>query len=80
MELKQVLVVEAGMPSAVLPIVLARHYGGAPGTALRIALSTSLLALVTLPLWISFGLLLINYQEIGCETHRISCLLSRIRG
>ena len=60
MELKQVLVVEAGMPSAVLPIVLARHYRGAPGTALRIALSTSLLALVTLPLWISFGLSLIN--------------------
>jgi predicted permease len=62
-ELKRVLVVEAGMPSAVLPIVLARHYGGDPGTALRVALGTSLLALVTLPLWISVGLALLGLAE-----------------
>jgi len=60
LELKRVLVVEAGMPSAVLPIVLARHYGGDPGTALRVALSTSMLALFTLPLWISLGLAIIE--------------------
>ncbi len=62
-ELKRVLVVEAGMPSAVLPIVLARHYGGDPGTALRVALGTSLLALVTLPLWISVGLAVLGLAK-----------------
>ena len=31
------------MPSGVLPIVLARHYGGDPATALQVVLSTTLL-------------------------------------
>jgi predicted permease len=55
-ELKRVLVIEAAMPSAMLPVVLARHYGGDPGTALRIVLGTSLASLVTTPIWIRFGL------------------------
>jgi malate permease and related proteins len=55
-ELKRVLIIEAAMPSAVLPIILARHYGGDPGTALRIVLGTSLISLATTPIWIRFGL------------------------
>ena len=55
-ELKRVLVVEAAMPAAVVPIVMARHYGGDPALALRIVLSTSAISLVTTPLWIRFGL------------------------
>jgi predicted permease len=55
-ELKRVIVLEAAMPAAVLPIVLARHYGGDPAMALRIVLSTSALSLITTPLWIRFGL------------------------
>ncbi|MDR3456517.1 MAG: AEC family transporter [Verrucomicrobiae bacterium] len=54
-ELKRVLVLQGAMPSAVLPIVLARHYGGDARTALQVALGTSLLGLVTIPLWIRFG-------------------------
>ncbi len=55
-DLKCVLVVEAAMPSAVFPVLLARHYGGDPGTALRAVVSTSLLSLLTIPIWISIGL------------------------
>jgi len=55
-ELKRILVIQAAMPSAVLPIVLARHYGGDPGTALRIVIGTSLVCLVTTPVWIRLGL------------------------
>jgi hypothetical protein len=54
-ELKSVIVVQAAMPSAVFPVLLARHYGGHPPTALKTVLSTSLLSLVTIPLWISAG-------------------------
>jgi predicted permease len=56
LELRRVLVIQAAMPSAVVPIVMARHYGGDPATALRVVLSTSAVSLVTTPLWIRFGL------------------------
>lgn len=54
-ELRSVIVIEAAMPSAVFAVLLARHYGGHPGTALRVVLSTSILSLVTIPLWILAG-------------------------
>jgi len=54
-ELKRVLVLQGAMPSAVLPIVLAKHYGGDPRTALQVVLGTSIAGLVTIPLWIHFG-------------------------
>lgn len=56
LELKRVIVLEAAMPSAVFPIVMTRHYGGDPATALRVVLSTSVIGLVTIPLWIRFGM------------------------
>jgi malate permease and related proteins len=55
-ELKRVIVLEAAMPSAVFPIIMAKHYGGDPSTALRVVLGTSILALVTIPLWLKIGL------------------------
>lgn len=59
-ELKRVLVIEAGQASAVFPIVMARHYHGHPGTAMRVVLSTSLASLATMPLWIILGLALLG--------------------
>lgn len=54
--LRQVLVVQAAMPSAVFPIILTRlHHGDMP-TALRVVIGTSLASLVTIPLWLAFGL------------------------
>lgn len=54
-ELKRVMVLEAAMPAAVFPIIMSRHYGGDPPTALRVVIGTSLVGLLTIPLWIRFG-------------------------
>lgn len=54
-ELKRVLILQGAMPSAVLPIVIAKHYGGDARVALQVALGTSAIGLVTIPLWIHFG-------------------------
>ena len=56
LELKRVLVVEAAMPAAVIPIILAQYYGGQPLTAVQVVLSTTAAGLVTCPLWIRAGL------------------------
>jgi predicted permease len=61
MELRQVLVVQAAMPAALLPIVLARFYGGNPQTAVQVVLSTTLVSIFTIPFWIAVGLWLMNY-------------------
>ena len=55
-ELKRVLVVQAAMPAGVVPIIVARHYGGQPLTAVQIALGTTALGLLTIPLWLRVGL------------------------
>lgn len=54
-QLKQVIAIQAAMPGAMFPIIMARHYGGHPPTALRIVLGTSLLSLLTTPLWLAAG-------------------------
>lgn len=55
-ELKQVVAVQAAMPAGVFPIVLAKHYGGQPLTATQVVLATTLVSLVSIPLWMQFGL------------------------
>lgn len=59
-ELKRVLVVQAAMPSAVIPIIIARVYGGQPLIAVQIILGTTALALFTIPFWIKFGLVFVG--------------------
>ncbi len=54
-ELKRVIVIQAAMPAASLPIILAKHYGGDPNTALQVVLATSLLGLLSIPTWIALG-------------------------
>lgn len=54
-ELKRVIVLQGAMPSAVLPIVLTKHYGGEARTAVQVSLGTSLIGLITIPLWIRLG-------------------------
>jgi predicted permease len=56
LELKRVIVLEAAMPAAVFPIVMARHYAGDPATAMRVVIGTTVVGLVTIPLWIRFGM------------------------
>ena len=55
-ELKRVLVVQAAMPAAVFPIIMARYYGGQPLTAVQVVLATTAAGLLTCPLWIRAGL------------------------
>lgn len=55
-ELKRVIVLGAAMPAAVFPIVMARHYSGDPATAMRVVIGTSVVGLVTIPLWIRLGM------------------------
>jgi predicted permease len=59
-ELKETLVVQAAMPAGMLSLVLARHYGGDVPIALQVIYSTSAAAIITLPLWIHFGMQLIG--------------------
>jgi predicted permease len=54
-ELKRVIILQAAMPAAVFPIVMAKHYGGDTATALRVVISTSALSLITTPIWIRLG-------------------------
>lgn len=61
-KLKAVLVVQAAMPSAVFPVVLARIYGGDMPTALRIVVVSSLAGILTIPLWIAGGISLFGLQ------------------
>ena len=55
-QLKEVIIVQAAMPAAMLPVILSKHYGGDPAVALQVVVSTSLLGLLTIPLWIKAGL------------------------
>jgi malate permease and related proteins len=59
-ELKRVLVVQAAMPAAMLPVVLARHYGGDTAVALQVVLTTTLLGLLSIPFWLHFGMQLLG--------------------
>ena len=54
--LQSVMLLQAAMPAAVLPIVLAKIHKGDMPTALRVVLGTSIVALVTIPFWLSLGL------------------------
>ncbi len=55
-DLKKVLIVQAGMPAAVMPIVIARLYGGHPVTAVQVVLSTIFASIFTAPLAISLAM------------------------
>jgi predicted permease len=55
LELRRVLMVQAAMPAAMFPVILAKHYGGDAPTALSVGLGTSFLSVVTIPLWLHIG-------------------------
>nr|WP_267908118.1 AEC family transporter [Cerasicoccus arenae] len=54
--LREAALVHAAMPCGVLPVVLTRVYGGRTNIALRTVVSTCLVSLITIPLWIKFGI------------------------
>lgn len=60
-ELQRVILLQAAMPAAVFPIIMARHYGGDTATALRVVIATSVVSLVTIPLWIRAGMTFLGW-------------------
>ena len=63
-ELRQVLVVQAAMPAAMIPIMLARMYGGRPAIAVQIVVFTTALSLFSLPWIITLGCRWIGLQPL----------------
>lgn len=59
-ELRIVLLIQAAMPCAIFPIVLARHYKGHPDIAVQAALATSAACLVLTPLLLTFWFWLVK--------------------
>jgi predicted permease len=55
-ELRRVIVIQAAMPCAMIPVILAKHYNGDPASAMRIILYTSVCGLLTIPFWLQLGL------------------------
>lgn len=54
--LPEIIVIQAGMPCGLFSIVIAQHYGGNSRISLLVITWTSLVGIITLPLWIVFGL------------------------
>ncbi|MEW6304059.1 MAG: AEC family transporter [Verrucomicrobiota bacterium] len=55
-ELKRVIVLQSAMPTAVFNVIMAKHYGGDTATAIRIVISTTVVSMATIPLWLKFGM------------------------
>jgi predicted permease len=55
-DLRRLLVVQAAMPAAIFPIVLARLFNGQPDVAIKVVTATSLVSLGTAPFVIAWGL------------------------
>jgi len=55
-KLRAVLVMEAAMPASIFSLVVTLAYGGDIRTALQVVLGTSLVGLLSIPLWLGFGL------------------------
>ncbi len=53
--IKKVLLVQAAMPAALFPIILARHYGGKPALVAEVVIVTSIVSFMTMPLVIVAG-------------------------
>ncbi len=54
-ELKIVMLIQAAMPSGMFPIIMAKHYGGSPHTAVQVVISTTFLSIITIPIWVTIG-------------------------
>ena len=58
--LKQVLVIQAAMPAGIFAVVIVGNYSEDKETAMRSIIATMVTGIITLPIWIGIGLMLIN--------------------
>lgn len=56
MEFRHVIAIQAAMPAAVFPMIIARRYGGDEATAMRVVVVTTLVSLVTIPFAVKLAL------------------------
>ncbi len=56
MELKHVIIVQAAMPSAMIPVILVKHYEGEVDLATWVVTTTTALGFFTIPLWLRVGM------------------------
>jgi predicted permease len=54
-ELKEIMIIQAACPSAMIPVILAKQFGGNPGLAMQVCLITTFVSFLTLPLWMAIG-------------------------
>lgn len=53
--IKRIMVIQSAIPSAVIPVILAKRFGGQPTVGTQILLSTTICSFLTLPLWLALG-------------------------
>lgn len=57
--IKRIMIIQSAIPSAVIPVILAKRFGGQPGVGTQILLSTTACSFLTLPFWLALGSALI---------------------
>lgn len=53
--IKRIMVIQSAIPSAVIPVILAKRFGGIPEVGTQILLSTTVCSFLTLPIWLAVG-------------------------
>ncbi len=63
-ELKAVLLIQSAMPAAMVPILLAKIYGGRPAVAVQVIIATTIVSIFTLPYIITYGMRFLDLTTI----------------
>lgn len=53
--IKRIMVIQSAIPSAVIPVILAKRFGGRPEVGTQVLLATTLCSFLTLPFWLALG-------------------------
>lgn len=53
--IKRIMVIQSAIPSAVIPVILSKRFGGRPEVGTQILLVTTVCSFITLPLWLALG-------------------------
>lgn len=63
-ELKAVLLIQSAMPAAMVPILLAKIYGGRPAVAVQVIIATTIVSIFSLPYIITYGMRFLDLTPI----------------
>ncbi len=53
--IKRIMVIQSAIPSAVIPVILAKRFGGIPEVGTQVLLATTACSFITLPIWLALG-------------------------